>query len=133
MHVLRFFPQIVSIAFTRTYMCNITWRSFTFPKNLISSCHSDSEKSLMLKIYTYVHTSYSYIHTHILPSSETGVPLLLLPAASCPPRLFRGFSWPFITGAGVRPQADISTSTHQVSTVSLLWQSCSRWCKWPGT
>lgn len=43
-------------------MYNVTWWSIIFSKNLISSYHSDSEKSLMLKIQTYIN---AYIHTPI--------------------------------------------------------------------
>ena len=55
------------------------------------------------------------MHTYILPNSETDVPFSFAATG----KLLPGFmlSWPFITGGGVYPQADISTSTHQVSTV----------------
>lgn len=133
MHALQFFLQIVSMAFNRTCMCNVTWWSFTFLKNLISSFHSDSDKSLMLKIHTYINKYiHAYTHAYVHSSElKNRCPLCCYQQLLVLPGFL--LSWPFITEAGVCPQADISTSTHQVSTVSLLWHSCSRWCKWPGT
>lgn len=133
MHVLQLLLQTVLVAFNRTWTCNVTWWSSIFSKNfnLILSFQFWKVRGWKYR-HTYVHTYiHLYMHTYILPSSEAGVSLLLLPAASCPPGFL--LSWSFITEAGVCPQADISTSTHQVSTASLLWHPCSRWCKWPGT
>lgn len=116
MDVLQFFLQKASVALTRTYMCNVTQRSLPSPMNLMSLIIKILKSHQCWKyIHTYIHHVYTHTGIRTFFSVQKQVCLfccyqqLLLPGFL--------FSWPFITGAGVYPRADISTSTHQVSTV----------------
>lgn len=127
MHVL----QIVSTGFTRTYMYNVTWWSFTFRKNLISSCHQDSEKSLMLKLHTSIIHACTQAYVQ---ASQLGNRCTLFAGTSS---FFSSQAFGFLGLSSLELVFTLElTFQHQPTRCpqsSLPWHSCSRWCKWPGT